>query len=65
MASRRWLDWDIIAKMGGGLILMALPVSSVLFGGFITMRLWVLGGLGLACFFWGLLSIGDIKNDWE
>jgi hypothetical protein len=65
MASRRWMDWDIIAKMGGGLIMVALPVSSWFGGGFITRGLWTLGIFGVVIFFWGLLSIGDLKNDWE
>jgi hypothetical protein len=65
MASRRWLDGDILAKMGGGLLLMAIPAAMIIFGGVISMRAFVLGALGLACFLWGLLSIGDMKNDWE
>jgi hypothetical protein len=62
MASRRWLDWDIIAKMGGGLALIGLSTALLLFAG----RVWFWGwGFGAILFFWGLLSIGDIKNDWE
>lgn len=50
--------------MGGGLALMAIPVGSW-YMGFMTMKAWIAGGIGLGLFAWGLLSIGDIKNEWE
>ena len=65
MASRRWVDWDILAKMGAGLVMMGITAACVFIGGFITMRVFVLGGLGVVVFLWGLLSIGDTKNEWE
>jgi hypothetical protein len=62
MASRRWIDTDILAKIGGGLLLVALSAGAW-FG---LHRFWpwgwVMGGI-LLC--WGLFSIGDSKNEWE
>jgi hypothetical protein len=65
MASRRWLDWDILAKMGGGLAMMGLPAFTWYGLGWITRGLFVVGALGIAVFCWGLFSIGDTKNEWE
>lgn len=65
MAQRRWIDGPILGKMLGGLALMALPAASWYLGGFLTLRGWILGALGLMLFFWGLLSIGDKKSGWE
>ena len=65
MASRRWLDWDIVLKMIAGLAMLAIPVVQWLTTDMLSMRLFVVGGLGVALFFWGLLSIGDKKNEWE
>ncbi len=65
MASRRWLDWDIIAKMLGGLVMMAIPAGTWFIGGWITRGLFVMGALGIALFCWGLFAIGDSKSEWE
>ncbi len=62
MASRRWLDWDILAKMGGGLALIGVSFGILFFAQRIWFWGWVVGGI---LFFWGLFSIGDIKNEWE
>lgn len=65
MAKRRWMDWDIAVKMLAGLAMMAVPAGLWLATGMVSMRTWVVGGLGVAVFLWGLLSIGDCKNEWE
>jgi hypothetical protein len=59
---RRWLDWDILAKMGGGLALCGLSFALLLATDRIWIWGWVMGGI---LFLWGLFSIGDLKNDWE
>ena len=48
-----------------GLAMLAIPVVQWLTTDMLSMRLFVVGGLGVALFFWGLLSIGDKKNEWE
>lgn len=65
MGSRRWVDGDILLKiLGGGIV--ALGVTAyVLATNTISRGLFVIGGLGVVCFFWGLLSIGDQKSEWE
>ena len=65
MPSRRWIDWDIIARMGLGAILVAAPLFTWFALGFITRGLWIGGALGAVIFCWGLFSIGDIKSDYE
>jgi len=65
MGSRRWLDTDNVLKMGGGLVMMAIPAWAWFGGGFITRGLWTLGILGLFVFVWGLASIGDRKSEWD
>jgi hypothetical protein len=65
MSSRRWIDTDNLVKMiGGGLVALA-AITFVLATEKISRGIFVLGGLGVVCFFWGLLSIGDQKNEWE
>ena len=65
MASRRWIDWDILAKMGGGLAMMGVPVFTWFVLGWITKGLFVMGALGIGLFCWGLFAIGDSKSEWE
>lgn len=62
MASkRRWMDWDIVGKMALGLVLIGIS-TAMWFGGTFWPWGWV---VGVGSFLWGLLSIGDKKNEWE
>jgi len=65
MSSRRWIDGPILAKIAGGLAMMAIPTGSWFLSGVLQMRAWIVGALGLTLFLWGLLSIGDKKSEWE
>lgn len=65
MASRRWIDGPILAKMAAGLAMMALPAALWMFSDRMSMRVWIVGALGLMLFVWGASSIGDKKSEWE
>ena len=65
MTPRRSLDWDILAKMLGGLAMMGVPTFTWFGLGWITKGLFVLGALGIGLFCWGLFAIGDSKSEWE
>ena len=65
MASRRWLDAEILGKMGGGLVLMAIPAGMWFMDDKMSRGAWTLGIAGLILFVWGLSCIGDKKSDWE
>lgn len=56
------MDWDIIGKIGGGLALIGTSFAILFLADRIWFWGWVVGGI---LFLWGLLSIGDLKNDWE
>jgi hypothetical protein len=59
--ARRWVDGDILAKMGLGAVLTG--VSTYLWS---VGRIWPWGWVvGVGSFLWGLLSIGDKKSEWE
>ncbi len=62
MASkRRWMDWDIAGKVALGLLMIGVSTALWLSGTFWPWG-WV---IGVGSFLWGLLSIGDKKNEWE
>lgn len=65
MASRRRLDADILGKMGGGLVMMAIPASVWYFNDSMSRGAWFLGVAGVFVFVWGLASIGDRKSEWD
>ncbi len=65
MASRRWIDLNIILKVVGGLIMMGLPVLLWFGSGRVGRGPFIVGLLGVWLFLWGLMAIGDSNNEWE
>lgn len=62
MASkRRWMDWDIVGKVALGLLMIGVS-TAMWSGGTFWPWGWV---IGVGSLLWGLLSIGDKKNEWE
>jgi hypothetical protein len=55
------MDWDIVGKISLGVLLIAVSTAAW-FGGTFWPWGWV---VGVGSFLWGLLSIGDKKNEWE
>ena len=59
--ARRWMDTDILAKMGFGVLMIGVSTGLLL----LTDRIWVWGWVvGVGGLLWGLFSIGDKKSEW-
>lgn len=63
--ARRGLDRDIVGKMVVGVLMIVGAGGYVLVLQRVSVLVLALGLGGVLVFLWGLLSIGDKKNDWE